>query len=144
MRLVLVGYAQETEHNVTIYKCNISISVDVTPFSSAIGKSFPTCDLFIPIFNGRYFAKPCENHLGNQFLVALSNNHLLTEHDIEYYHLPDDFAHPLSLRVFMNSEAGRNYGLLKQISIQVVRHTKQHQCNATIVACQVSHDPTIM
>ena len=64
------GYPKEVKENsIVVYKCNVSITIDVTPFSSAVGKTFPSCDLFIPTFDG-YFVNPCDNHAGNHFKTS--------------------------------------------------------------------------
>ena len=63
VRLQLYTYPKETnENSFAIHKCSVSTSIDLTPFSSTLGKTFPTCNLFIPTFRG-YFADPCERYL---------------------------------------------------------------------------------
>ena len=48
------------------YKCEMSITVDVTLFTSVVGKIFPICKIFIPTFGGS-FVDPCESYLGDHF-----------------------------------------------------------------------------
>ena len=113
-------YPKETkEDSFAVYKCSISTTIDVIPFSSAVGKTFPTCDLFIPTFDS-YFVDPCESYSGDHFNKiphkSLSSS---TDHDIMYFNLPKEFAHKFSLNVFLTSAVGREYKLLEVISIKV-------------------------
>ena len=48
------------------YKCEMSIMVDVTLFTSIVGKTIPICKMFIPTFGGS-FVDPCERYLGDHF-----------------------------------------------------------------------------
>ena len=47
-----------------------------------------------------------------------------TDHDIIYYHLSREFVHRFSLREFRYSKIGRDYHLLKLISIKVTAAAK--------------------
>lgn len=123
MRVVLGGYLMDTvEEKTAGYKCEMSISVDVTQYSSIAGKTFPVCKMFLPTIGGS-FVDPCESYLGilsyHKF-VGSSNCCLHTDHDIVYYHLPKEFANEFALTMFVSSPAGRRYRLLKLISIKVV------------------------
>ena len=64
---VLGGYLMEmVEKKTGGYKCEMSISVDVTRYTSIVGKNFPLCKMFIPTFGGS-FVNPCKGYLGNHF-----------------------------------------------------------------------------
>ena len=67
VRFTLAGYLTESMEKKTAgYKCEMSITVDVTRYSSVVGKTFPVCKMFIPTFGGS-FLNPCESYLGNYF-----------------------------------------------------------------------------
>jgi len=111
---MLGGYPMESKQtNAAIYKCKMSATIDVTPFSSTASKTIPTCALFIPTFNGS-FMDPCDVQQTN------SNVHLPTDHDIIYHYLPKEFSHDYLIKQFQGSTVGRDYRLLQIISIKVV------------------------
>ena len=70
---LLGGYLREAvEKKTGGYKCEMSISIDVTRFSSIVGKNLPLCKIFIPTFSGS-FVNPCKSYLGNHFKNALQS-----------------------------------------------------------------------
>ena len=67
VKFKLGGYLMDTiEEETAGYKCEMSIAVDVTLFTSVVGKNLPICKIFIPTFGGS-FVDPCETYLGDQF-----------------------------------------------------------------------------
>ena len=71
MTFLLGGYLRETVQKETGgYKCEMSIVVDVTRFSSIVGKNLPLCKMFIPTFGGS-LVDPCKSYLGNHFKDTL-------------------------------------------------------------------------
>ena len=55
---------ETTEERTSGYKCEMTITVDVTPYTSVVGKTFPVCKMFIPTFGGS-FVDPCDSYLGD-------------------------------------------------------------------------------
>ena len=67
VKFKLGGYLTDTiEEETAGYKCEMSITVDVTLFTSVVGKNFPICKILIPTFGGS-FVDPCGTYLGDHF-----------------------------------------------------------------------------